>query len=113
MSGSEVWARHGNGALSAVLRKDGTLVTNAAGGYKMRWFAKEGLSGSVLAVRYRRIDQPSALLLARTGSLSNGNYGQPLSTMSQMSFSAGCWRVTGRVRKVSLGFVVRVVLGDR
>ena len=86
-------------------------MTNALGGYKMRWFAKEGLTGR-FSVRYQRIDQPSALLVARTGYLGNGNYGEALSTMSQMAFSPGCWRITGRVRDVSLSFVVQVLLGD-
>jgi hypothetical protein len=75
------------------------------------WFAARALSGSTLRVRYRRVDEPSTTLVARTGALDNGNYGQPLSTMSQMSFLAGCWRITGLAGKVSLSFVVQVVLG--
>jgi hypothetical protein len=31
--------------------------------------------------------------------------------MSQMSLSAGCWRITGLAGKASLRFVVQVVLG--
>ena len=76
----------------------------------MRWFAKKGLTGQ-LSVRYQRIDEPSPLLIARSGAF-DGNYFEPPSTMSQMGFSAGCWRITGRVRTVSLSFVVQVVLGE-
>jgi hypothetical protein len=107
---SAVWARHGNGTLGAALRRDGRLVTNALGGYKLRWFAKKGLTGR-LSVRYQRIDAPSPLLVARSGTF-DGDYFEPPSTMSQMGFSAGCWRITGRVLTVRLTFVVQVVMGE-
>jgi hypothetical protein len=100
---------HGNGQLSAFLRTDGTLVTNALGGYKMRWRAKEGGSAP-FTVRYRLLDPPSAPLTARTGTFG-GSYG-PASTMSQMGFTAGCWQITGRLRDVNLGFVTKVVIGS-
>jgi hypothetical protein len=109
VAASAVWARHGNGSLSAVLRRDGALVPNDKGGYKMRWFAKSGVSGS-FGVRYWRLDEPSAVLVARAGSFGY-SYGAVRSTMSQMSFSAGCWRIVGRLRNVSLSFVVQVAQG--
>ena len=92
-----------------MLRRDGTLVPNDKGGYKMRWFAKSGLPGS-FSVRYWRLDEPSAILVARAGSFGY-SYGAVRSTMSQMSFSAGCWRIVGRVRNASLSFVVQVEPG--
>lgn len=97
---------HGNGALWASLRPDGVLVTNPLGGYKMRWWAKEGVSGRLM-VQYRMLNPRSASLTARTGTLSGGD-----STMSQMSFSPGCWQINGRVLDVSLSFVVEVVRGN-
>jgi hypothetical protein len=100
---------HGNGALWAVLRPDGSLVTNALGGWKQLWAAKEGLSGR-LAAKYRVVDSPATPLTARTGWFSG--YERPNSTMSQMSFKPGCWQITGRVRDVSLSFVVEVMLGN-
>lgn len=100
---------HGNGGLWAYLRPDGLLVTNALGGYKMLWVAKEGVSGS-LRVQYRALDPPSPLVTARAGMLTG--YDRPNATMSQMSFSPGCWQITGRAQDVSLSFVVQVVLGD-
>ena len=102
---------HGNHLLAAILRRDGTVVANRAGGYKMLWYARKGLAGQ-LVVRYRRINEPSGPLTARSGYFS-GRYGEPNSTMSQMSFVPGCWQITGRVRKVQLRFVVWVVLNER
>jgi hypothetical protein len=45
VTSSALWAKHGNGMLSAVLRRDGTLITNAAGGYKMRLVRGAGTVG--------------------------------------------------------------------
>jgi hypothetical protein len=105
-----VWARHGNGILAAVLRRDGTLVTNPQGGYKMLWFARNCVAGH-LRVKYQRIDQPSSTILARARYFDGYNV-QPNATMSQMSFEAGCWRITGTLRNKPLTFVVRVVIGS-
>lgn len=101
---------HGNAQLSALLRTDGTLVTNALGGYKMRWQAKEG-SSTPFTVRYRLLDPASAPLTARTGTF--GGSSGPSLTMSQMTFIPGCWQITGRLRDVSLSFVAQVVIGSQ
>lgn len=101
---------HGNGQLWVFLRTNGTLVTNSLGGYKMRWYAKEGLSAP-FTVRYRLLDPPSGSFTARTGTF--GGYYGPSSTMSQMTFSPGCWQVTGRLLDVSLSFVAQVVIGSQ
>lgn len=105
-----VWARHGNGILAAALRRDGTVVTNPQGGYKMLWFARKGVAAH-LRVVYQRIDQRSYPALARAGYFAGYNV-QPNATMSQMSFEAGCWRITGTLRNRPLTFVVRAVLGS-
>jgi hypothetical protein len=103
------FAFHGNGSLWALLRPDGSLITNHLGGYKMFWWAMQGLSGH-LNVRYRLLSPPAATLMARSGRFA-GDAG-PSSAASQMSFSPGCWQITGRVLDVSLTFVVNVVRGS-
>ena len=75
----------------------------------MRWFAKSGLPGT-FSVRYWKLDEPSAILVARAGSFGY-SYGAVRSTMSEMSFAAGCWRIVGRLRNASLSFVVQVESG--
>lgn len=75
----------------------------------MRWFARSGLPGT-FSVRYWKLDGPSAILVARAGSFGY-SYGAVRSTMSQMSFAVGCWRIVGRLRNVSLSFVVQVESG--
>ncbi len=100
------WNYHGNGKLFALLRSDGTVVSDPLGGYKMRWAANQGVSGP-FTVRYWMLDPPSAPLAARTGTLSGSD-----STMSQMRFEPGCWEIIGRLGDVSLSFVAQVVLGS-
>lgn len=98
---------HGNGELGAFLRSDGNLVTNALGGYKLLWAGKEGLDGKMV-VRYRKLYPPSEWLTTlRTGWFREGYRVWP----SQMDFTPGCWQIVGRIRDVSLSFVVSVVLG--
>jgi hypothetical protein len=100
------WNYHGNGKPFALLRSDGTVVSDPLGGYKMRWAANQGVSGP-FTVRYWMLDPPSAPLAARTGTLSGSD-----STMSQMRFEPGCWEIIGRLGDVSLSFVAQVVLGS-
>jgi hypothetical protein len=106
--GSPPWIFHGNGGLWVPLRPDRTLVTNPLGGYKLRWWAKDGVSGR-LSVRYRPLDPPSAPLTARSGTFLGEDR---QSTMSQMSFEPGCWQITGRLLDATLSFVVQVVRGS-
>jgi hypothetical protein len=100
---------HGNGGLWVPLRPDGTLVTNALGGWKQLWVAKNGVSGR-LGVRYGTLEEQAEPVAARTGFFSGDE--RPNSTMSQMSFRSGCWQITGRLGDASLSFVVSVVLGS-
>lgn len=100
---------HGNGALWIWLRPDGILVTNALGGEKKIWVAKQWLSG--LAVHYRMLDPPSAPVTAQVVSGTLSGYDGP-SWASRMSFQPGCWQISGRLGDVSLSFVVQVMLGN-
>jgi len=100
---------HGNGALWIWLRPDGILVTNALGGEKKIWVAKEWGSGP-LTVVYRSLDTPSAPITASVVSGTLSGYDGP-SWASRLSFTPGCWQISGRVDDVSLSFVVQVVLG--
>jgi len=101
---------HGNGALWVWLRPDGMLVTNALGGEKKIWVAKECGSGP-LTVNYRTLDTPSAPITAPVVSGTLSGYDGP-SWASRMSFQPGCWQISGRLGDVSLSFVVQVVLGN-
>lgn len=100
---------HGNGALWVWLRPDGILVTNALGGEKKIWVAKEW--GRTLSVNYRTLDTPSAPITAPVVSGTLSGYDGP-SWASRMSFQPGCWQISGRLGDVSLSFVVQVVLGN-
>jgi hypothetical protein len=107
---STIFDWHGNGALWVFLRPDGTLVTNALGGWKQIWVAKPWASGSLL-VRYRRLDEPSPPIAAQVVSGTLGGYGGP-SWASRMSFQPGCWQITGRLGDATLSFVAQVVFGN-
>lgn len=103
---------HGNGALWALLRPDGTVVANALGGSKMIWAARRGVSHAArFTVRYQLLDPASAPLTAQAvpGTLSGYD---GASWASRMSFQPGCWKITGRLLDtgLSLSFVAQVVL---
>jgi hypothetical protein len=101
-------AWHGNGEIGALLRSHGNLVTNALGGYKLRWAGGEGLNGKMV-VRYRMRHPASEwLTTTRTGTFGEGYRVWP----SQMGFTPGCWQIVGRLDDVALSFVVQVVLGS-
>ncbi|MBA3376404.1 MAG: hypothetical protein H0U00_11445 [Actinobacteria bacterium] len=99
---------HGNGALWTWLRPDGILVTNALGGEKKIWIAKES---GLFRVRYWMLDPPSSPVTAQVISGTLSGYDGP-SWASRMSFQPGCWQITGRLGDVSLSFVVQVMLGN-
>jgi hypothetical protein len=105
--------RYDNGFLSVDLRggvlsrprdPDGTLSD------KLGWLPRKGFTGQ-LTVRGERLDGPGKLNVisvnwgyASSGPAADGSWA------SAVRFpSAGCWRITGRVRDVSLTYVVRVV----
>jgi hypothetical protein len=105
--------RYDNGFLSVDLRggvlsrprdPDGTLSD------KLGWLPRKGFTGR-LTVRGERLDAPGKLDVlsvnwgyASSGPAANGSWA------SAVRFpSAGCWRITGRVRDISLSYVVKVV----
>jgi hypothetical protein len=98
---------HGNGELWTWLRTDGLLVTNALGGEKKIWVAKEA---GLFRVRYWRLDTPASPVTAQVVSGTLSSYAGP-SWASRMSFQPGCWQIVGRLGDVSLSFVVQVELG--
>lgn len=92
-----------NGVLVAATDQRGTLFQ------KLGWLPHRGLTGT-LTVRGDRLDGPGRLrvLGAFWGHSSDGRG----SWMSPVEFpSEGCWRISGRVRDVSLTYVVKVVAG--
>jgi hypothetical protein len=101
---------HGNRMLGAFIG-DGVYATGADGiaFQKMIWIAAPAAWG-VLTVTYQRLDAPEP------AKSSDGIEGT-LSTFAGRSwavrfyFTQGCWKVTGRIRDVSLSFVVKVVSG--
>jgi hypothetical protein len=101
---------YGNGLLS-VYARDGVIskprTPDGALGDKLAWLPREGFTGD-LVVRGERLDAPGRLEVfsVRRGYSSDGRG----SWASAVKFpSEGCWRITGRVRDVSLTYVVRVV----
>jgi hypothetical protein len=101
---------HGNGALWTRLQPDGAFVSRNADGshfVKMIWGAN-GVDGK-FSVRYQRLDVPATTIAAETIRGTWHGFEGTASWASRMYFSEGCWRVTGRVRDVSLSFVVQVV----
>jgi hypothetical protein len=106
---------YGNGLLSTPTpRPDGTLTVlrDQRGLFqKLGWLPHRGLSGQ-LSVRGERLDAPGRLnVLSVNWGYSYAPGKEPRgSWASAVTFpSEGCWRLTGRVRDVSLTYVVRVV----
>jgi hypothetical protein len=98
---------HGNRLLGAFIG-DGEYPVGADGTAfeKMIWVATPA-SWAPLSVTYRRID---TLEPARSAEVIKGNlstFSGP-SWASRLYFTAGCWKVAGRLRDVSLAFVVKV-----
>ena len=108
---------YGNDLLSTTLPPDGVLSTRIDEDglfQKLGWLPHRGFPDS-LAVRGERLDAASPPL--RVLSVNWGYSivpGRPRigSWASAVKFpSAGCWRITGRVRDISLSYVVEVVAG--
>jgi hypothetical protein len=106
--------RYGNGLLSVDARggvlsrprePDGTLFD------KLGWLPRKGFTGK-LVVHGERLDAPGRLNVLSVNWGYSYAPGKPPrgSWASAVTFpSQGCWRITGRVRDVSLTYVVRVV----
>lgn len=104
---------HGNGALWALLRADGTVHANDLGGAKLIWAARAGVSPSArFTVEYQSLEQPVTHLSAEVVPGTLSGYGGP-SWASRMRFQPGCWKITGRLLDTSLSYVVRVELPPR
>ncbi|HLG09032.1 MAG TPA: hypothetical protein VI409_10240 [Gaiellaceae bacterium] len=107
--------RYGNGLLSTTLPADGVLLARREPDgslfQKLPWLPRAGLTG-VLTVRGERLDAPSprmGVLSVNWGYASSGPAARG-SWASAVSFpSEGCWRISGRVRDVTLSYVVKVV----
>lgn len=102
--------RYGNGLLSTTLPADGVLAARKEPDgtlfEKISWVPR-GFSGgsSELTVRGERLDAPSPPM--RVLGVHWGGQG---SWASAIVFpSEGCWRISGRVRDVTLSYVVKVV----
>lgn len=90
-----------HGVLGARREPDGTLFQ------KLWWLPSKGFTG-VLTVRGERLDVPGQMrVLGVNWGYSSDGRG---SWASAVAFpSEGCWRISGRVRDVTLSYVVRVV----
>jgi hypothetical protein len=103
---------HWNGLLGTSLPVDGVFVGHRRepdGSIfdKLGW-VPTGIGG-VLTVRGRRLDAPSRplrVLAVRWGYSSTGRGGWASAVVFP---SEGCWKLTGRVKDVSLSYVVKVV----
>jgi len=106
--------RYGNGFLSTTVPGPDGIVparreSDGALFQKFWWLPRKGLTGE-LTVRGERLDAPGRMrvLSVNWGYSSDGRG----SWASALTFpSEGCWRLTGRVRDVSLTYVVKVVAG--
>lgn len=99
---------HGNRMLAVAVTGRGYADPDGDGlvGDKMVWIA--GPLNGALKVRYWRIDAPGPTL--KTSGISGTfGYAPAPSWVSRMSFTEGCWKITGRVQDISLSLVVRVV----
>ena len=102
---------YGNGLLSTTLPRKGVLVAQKERGLfqKLGWLPRKGFGGE-LTVRGERLDAPARMrVLAVNWGYTSTGLG---SWRSAVTFpSEGCWRITGRVRDISLSYVVKVVGG--
>jgi hypothetical protein len=108
---------HGNGALWTALPLDGVVTAERHSDRtfrtKLPWWAV-GVKGR-LTIRGQRLDARSPPLWARIGSgwPQSGFRGSAFWASAVFFPSEGCWKVTGRVRDISLSFVVKVVERSR
>jgi hypothetical protein len=103
---------HENGALWTALPLDGTIVTErrSDGAFrdKFMWWAV-GVTGR-LTIRGERLDARAPPPWAQISSgWPEGFRGSAFWASIVLFPTEGCWKVTGRVRDVSLSFVVNVV----
>jgi hypothetical protein len=102
-----------NGTLWTALPLDGTVTAgrhpDGTLRYEFMWWAV-GLEGR-LTIRGERLDarSPPPLTQAASGWPQTGFRGSAFWASIVLFPTEGCWRVTGRVRDVSMSFVVRVV----
>lgn len=105
---------YGNGLLSTRVSSIGTLIVQReAGGRlstKLGWLPHKGLRGE-LVVRGERLDAPGRMRVlgvywghASRGPAARGGWASAVEFPSE-----GCWRISGRVRDVSLTYVARVI----
>src|SRR5918996_1547157 len=94
-----------DGLLAVQREPDGTLFD------KLGWLPKKDWGGN-LTVRGERLDGPGKMRVLRVNwghVYVNGRKGRG-SWMTPVTFSSeGCWRITGRVRDITLSYVVKVV----
>lgn len=104
---------HGNGALWTALPRDGLIAAERHGDGTLRnkfpWWAV-GVAGK-LSIRAQRLDAPAppARGVSNSGWPETGFRGSAFWASIVLFPSEGCWRVNGRVRDISLSFVVEVV----
>jgi hypothetical protein len=111
---------HGNGLLWAALRRDGVrVVARDEVGSDGSIFDKLGWattpSDRAPAISGRRLDAPAPplrVLTLRLGAsvTATGRGGRPSWASAVIFPTAGCWRLTARVRDVSLTYVVKLVV---
>ncbi len=108
---------YGNGLLSTTVPPGGVLSTRRDEDglfQKLGWLPHQGFPDS-LAVRGERLDAtspPMRVLGVNWGYASSGPAAKG-SWASAVKFpSEGCWRITGRVRDITLSYVVKVVAGS-
>lgn len=105
--------RYGNGLLSTRLNRYGYLRVLSRDGQlfnKLPWLPLRGLRGT-LVVRGERLDAPGRMRVlgvnwgyASRGPAARGSWMTPVEFPSE-----GCWRISARVRDVTLAYVARVV----
>lgn len=105
------WYYVGNGALWALMPPSGVwrhvAATDGTIADKIQWLASAVGANPALRVEYRRLDTLSTWTSATVIGGSLAGYTGP-SWASRMAFRAGCWQVTGRVRDVTLSFIIQI-----
>jgi hypothetical protein len=95
-----------DGGLLAFRQRDGTFFQ------KLGWSPRRGLRGR-LVVSGRRLDasSPPMRVLGVHWGYAYSGFSRRGGWASAVTFPSGegCWRITGRVRRVTLSYVVRVV----
>ena len=109
---------YSNGLLSTTLPTNGVLTTrvDADGLFqKLGWLPHTAFPDA-LSVRGERLDAaspPLHVISVNWGYATASGRPQIGSWRSAVKFpSEGCWRITGRVKDVSLSYVVKVIAGS-